>query len=120
MQLGAELGFPGLFFLLIGFYGLCIARLWPLTFLATPVPDPWIKTLARMVIAALFGFFVSAQFVSLAGLELPYYIVLVGAGALKLTSGNVLDNPNQTTWVEHDCLPNEVMSRADAEMPLSW
>ena len=35
---------------------------------------------ARMVWASLVGFFVSAQFVSLEGLELPYYITLVGLG----------------------------------------
>ena len=29
---------------------------------------------------------ISAQFVSLPGLELPYYIVIVGAGVLKLTA----------------------------------
>jgi hypothetical protein len=39
-----------------------------------------------MVIASLTGFAVSAQFVSLAGLEAPYYVALLGAGALKLSS----------------------------------
>jgi hypothetical protein len=39
-----------------------------------------------MVIASLAGFAVAAQFVSLEGLEVPYYIVLIGAGALKLAS----------------------------------
>ena len=37
-----------------------------------------------MVCAALVGFILSAQFVSLEGLELPYYMTLVGLGSLKL------------------------------------
>jgi hypothetical protein len=39
-----------------------------------------------MVVAALAGFAVSVQFVSAEGLELPYYIALVGAGVLRLVS----------------------------------
>ena len=37
-----------------------------------------------MVIASLVGFMVSAQFVTVYGVELPYYVVLIGAGAIKL------------------------------------
>ncbi len=39
-----------------------------------------------MVCASLVGFSVSAQFVSLEGLELPYYITIVGLGSLKLAT----------------------------------
>jgi len=85
LQTGAELGFPGLIFLLC-FYGFCMIRLWPLTRKKTPVADPWLRDVARMVIASLVGFGVAGQFVSISGLELPYYIVLFGAGALKLNS----------------------------------
>ena len=66
------------------FYLLCAVYLWPYTRDRCPVPDPWIRYIARMVIASLFGFAVSAQFVSLSGLEVPFYITLVGAGALKV------------------------------------
>jgi O-antigen ligase len=83
LQIGSELGFPGLFFLMC-FYGFTIVRLWPYVRQRTIVPDPWFTDTARMVIAALTGFIVSAMFVSLPGLESPYYIVLLGAGALKL------------------------------------
>jgi O-antigen ligase len=85
MQTGAELGFPGVGFLIL-FYGLCIWRLWPLTREQTPVADPWMRYLARMVIASIVGFAVSAQFVSLALLEQPFYIALLGMGVLKLHS----------------------------------
>jgi hypothetical protein len=39
-----------------------------------------------MVVAGLIGFAIAAQFVSLYGLEVPYYIALIGAGVLKLSS----------------------------------
>lgn len=85
LQIGAELGIPGLLFLL-GFYSLCVLRLWRFARERTAVPDPWLRTAARMVIASLVGFMIAAQFVSLEGLELPYYVTLIGAGALKLMS----------------------------------
>ena len=46
--------------------------------------EPRLRDLARMVIASLAGFGVASQFVSLEGLELPYYVVLVGAATLKV------------------------------------
>ena len=85
LEVGASLGFPGLGFLLL-FYGLCLARLWPLTGQRHPVPDPEYRGLARMVIASLTGFAVAAQFVSLDRLEQSYYIALIGAGLLKLSA----------------------------------
>jgi probable O-glycosylation ligase (exosortase A-associated) len=83
LQIGAEAGFVGLACLLL-YYGLCVTRLWPLARESGSVPDPWLRVAARMVIAALVGFAVSAQFVSLKNLEVPYYVALVGAATLKL------------------------------------
>jgi O-antigen ligase len=83
LQMGAELGFPGLLFL-FGFYGLSCKRLWPLSRSETAASDPEISYIARMVLVSLAGFFVAAQFVTVDGVELPYYIALLGAGALKL------------------------------------
>jgi O-antigen ligase len=83
LQVGAEVGVPALSFLFL-FYLICIVRLWPLARESHRVPHPWLRDVARMVIAALIGFMVSAQFVSLQGLEVPYYVTLLGAGALKL------------------------------------
>lgn len=82
-QTGAELGFIGVGLLLL-FYVACIAFLWPLTREAHPTCQPQLRDLARMVIASLAGFMVSSQFVSLEGLEMPYYVVLVGACTLKI------------------------------------
>ncbi len=84
LQIAAELGLPGLAFL-AAYYVLTVAALWKYTRLdksdsAGLTPG----AAARMVCAALVGFILSAQFVSLEGLELPYYMTLVGLGSLKL------------------------------------
>jgi len=81
-QTGAELGFPGLG-LLLGFYGLTVITMWKLLRRQT-TRDAWQSQFAGMTIAALAGFGVSVSFVSIEGLELPYYIVLLAAGAVKL------------------------------------
>jgi probable O-glycosylation ligase (exosortase A-associated) len=81
----AELGFPGIGFL-IAFYMICMWRLWPLTRESYRTNDPLVREYARMVIASLTGFLVSSQFVTLDGLEIPYYVVLVGAGVLKVAA----------------------------------
>jgi O-antigen ligase len=82
LQTGAELGLPGLGFL-VAYYGLCCLRLWQCRHRLAAV-HPWLADAARMVIASIAGFAVSAQFVSLEGLELPYYVTMIGAGALKV------------------------------------
>jgi probable O-glycosylation ligase (exosortase A-associated) len=81
----AELGFPGIGFLIL-FYVVCMWRLWPVTRESYPVIDPAMRDMARACIAALCGFMVSSQFVTLEGLELPYYVVLIGAGILKVAA----------------------------------
>lgn len=85
LQLSAELGVPGAAFL-VAFYLITLARLWPLTRRSAVAPDPFLKDVARMVTASTIGFVFTAQFVTLPGLEAPYYIVLLGVGALRLIS----------------------------------
>lgn len=83
LQIAAELGVPGFLFL-VSFYGLCMVRLFPLTQLRHFPADPWLQGAARMVVASLIGFVVSAQFVSLKELEQPFYVTLLGAGVLRV------------------------------------
>jgi len=85
LQIGAELGIPGVLFL-VSYYGLCTTRLWPLARGYGAVADPWFRDAARMVISSLTGFAVSAQFVSLEALEIPYYVAMLGAAVLKVNS----------------------------------
>lgn len=99
MQTGAELGIPGLACLL-GCYLLVIRYLYPLTKDRHPAPDPWFRYLARMVISSLVGFLFSAQFVTVDGIELPYYIALLGAGALKVLWLSERDAPAAETVAE--------------------
>jgi len=98
LQVGAEVGFPGLACLL-AFYVLCVFRLMQFARGKHPGMDPWFTHLARMAIAALIGFMVSAQFVSLKGLEHPIYVVLMGACVLKLTGQRSAAAALQTTPV---------------------
>jgi hypothetical protein len=85
LQTVAELGVPGLL-AIAAFYSLCVVRLWPLARERVETSDPWLSYLARMVIASLVGFVVSAQFVSVIGVEVPFYVALLGVGVLKLHS----------------------------------
>jgi hypothetical protein len=80
---GAELGVPGLASILL-FYGACLVGVFPLCLRNSEVPDPWHRDAARMVVSAIVGFAIAAQFVSMEFLEIPYYIAIVGAGLLKL------------------------------------
>jgi probable O-glycosylation ligase (exosortase A-associated) len=100
LKIGAELGVPGLAFL-IAFYGLCVVKLWPIARSRAPTFDPWLVDAARMVIASLAGFFVCTQFNNIYGLEIPYYVVLIGAGTLKLISKPVTDLAEKATTT-HD------------------
>lgn len=85
MQTGAELGFPGL--LLLGsLYGVTIAQLLPHARLYGRSRQREVAIYAAMVVAALVGFVVGAQFVSVILLEVPFYVALLGAGVLKLAS----------------------------------
>jgi O-antigen ligase len=85
LQIGAEVGIPGLLLLLF-FYTSTMVKLWPIARGRRYLVDPWLREAAAMVVCGLFGFMISAQFVSLVGLELPYYATMIGAGALKLSS----------------------------------
>ncbi|MBN2021541.1 MAG: O-antigen ligase family protein [Pirellulales bacterium] len=96
-ETGAELGFPGLGFLL-AFYLSTVWMLWRLLRSGAPL-IPFATDSARMVIAALAGFGVSVSFVSLSGLEIPFYVVLLGAGTVKLAGQNALCiSPTRDEW----------------------
>jgi hypothetical protein len=61
-------------------------RCWLLLRHGNPDDPPWFADSCRMTIAALCGFGVAAQFVSLEALEVPYYVALLGAGGLLVYS----------------------------------
>lgn len=105
----AELGLPGLG-LLLAFYIIAILRLWHTSRLL--VHDwPEMANFARMVIAAIIGFMIAAQFVSLVRLELPYYVVLVGAGVLILEPALAMSSDEPLAEFDVDDSPHFASSQ---------
>lgn len=82
-EIGATLGVPGLLAIL-AFYGSCCWSMFCLCRDSSLPEDAWSRWIARGILAGLAGFFASAWFVTVDRIELPYYIVLLGAGILKL------------------------------------
>lgn len=83
IQTATETGIPGIL-MYAGFYVVC---LWNCFRLIRQIPErapPWFGDSCRMTVAALCGFGVAAQFVSLEALEVPYYVALLGAGTLAV------------------------------------
>jgi O-antigen ligase len=104
LQLAAEIGLPGVALLAL-FYVLAIKRVWPLVKLTGDENSvAWARTIGCIVIASLAGFAVSAQFVTLEGLEMPLYIVVLAVGALRATDGvlqNVASSPRNRYVRQH-------------------
>jgi O-antigen ligase len=94
LQFGAEMGVPAMMFLL-AFYLLTIRYGWSLAQSDGPDTAPF-GDFARPAIAAIVGYMVSAQFVTAYGLEMPYYVALLGASAVKLASLEPV-RPTQTS-----------------------
>jgi putative inorganic carbon (HCO3(-)) transporter len=90
LQTGAELGYPGML-LLLGFYVISMVMMFPIAIDSSSHLDPTIRALSSAVFVSLLGFVISAQFVSLTQLELPYYINLIAAGLLRVTSVPMTD-----------------------------
>lgn len=90
VQTATETGLPGIA-MFAGFYLLCIARCAVMLFRLPSHAPTWFGDSCRMAIAALVGFGVSAQFVSLEALEVPYYVALLGAGGIMIY-GRMIEN----------------------------
>ncbi len=82
METAAEVGVPGTLALFC-FFAIATIRLWPLARAEVTDANHYEVGAAIGVILAVAGFASSGQFVSVVGLEAPYYIVMVGAAVLK-------------------------------------
>lgn len=82
METAAENGIPGAIFLFL-FFACAAIKLWPIARSRLTEENRYEVILASGVILSIVGFSVSGQFVSVPGLEVPYYIVMLGAVMLK-------------------------------------
>jgi O-antigen ligase len=92
MQTGAETGVPGVAFLL-SFYLLGVFKLWRVVRRRPPGRLPPRHAYALGLALAVTGYVTSAQFVSLMGLEMPFYLIMLGVVLLKQ---NPLDVAQET------------------------
>ena len=79
MQTAAENGVPGVALLLL-FFGATIVKLWPIAQLKQTEENRYRVAVASGIIMSIVGFCIAGQFVSLAGLEIPYYVAMIGVG----------------------------------------
>jgi hypothetical protein len=82
LQMGAELGIPGMLFL-VAFYLGTLWRIWPVA-RSRIDGDPWSQHAAFMVVSSFCGFVLAAQFVTMEGLETPTYIAAIAVATLRL------------------------------------
>ncbi|MGC4081738.1 MAG: O-antigen ligase family protein [Vicinamibacterales bacterium] len=85
METAAEVGVPGTLALLL-FFVLVLFKLWPVARQQLTEENRQQVGAAMGVMLGSVGFVVSGQFVSVVGLEVPYYVVLVGVVLLRQLS----------------------------------
>jgi probable O-glycosylation ligase (exosortase A-associated) len=82
MQTLAEDGAPGLLVLLL-FFAIPVVKLWPLARATVTEENRYEVAVASGIIMCVVGFLVTGQFVSLGGLEIPYYATMIGVVILN-------------------------------------
>ncbi len=85
MQQAAETGFPGVL-ALMAFFGMSVARLWPIARLPLTEKNRSQIAVASGLVMSIIGFAVAGQFVSLGGLEIPYYSAMIGVVLMRQTA----------------------------------
>lgn len=92
LQTGAELGIPGALALML-FFLIPIVKLWRMR--KASAKGSFERIYASMIVVGLAGFAVTSQFITIYGLEAPYFIVMIGAGLLKVTSAEAATVPER-------------------------
>lgn len=82
MQQAAETGVPGVLSLFI-FFAIAVWKLWPIARMKLTDENRGQVAVASGLVMSIVGFAVAGQFVSLAGLEIPYYTTMIGVVLLK-------------------------------------
>src|SRR5207247_1546015 len=86
LQTGAELGFPGLLALLM-FFTAPMVLLLPIARGRSGATQAE-GDLARMVVCGLAGYLVASQFITVYGVEAPYFVAMMGGGLVHVRSLN--------------------------------
>jgi O-antigen ligase len=92
LEVGAEIGFAGTL-ALAAFFVLTVIRLYPLARSRAQPADIDETHFARMALTGLVGFLVATQFLTAHGVEVPYYVAMIGLGLLKITSPTPVAEP---------------------------
>lgn len=112
LQTAAEIGIPGLIFLLL-YYLHPMYHLYRIYFTRAGQfyphsQDPVLRSYACMSIASVVGFFVAALFVTIERLETPYYIGVIALATLKLTclpaEHGPIDEFDEDEWIDEEQL----------------
>ena len=82
MQTAAENGAPGVALLLF-FFLFTLVKVWPLARQKQTEENRYQVVMASGIVMCLVGFIVTGQFVSLGGLEIPYYVAMIGVILLR-------------------------------------
>ena len=90
VQTAAEVGIPGVTFLVL-FYLITIKKLWPIARGRAPGIDRSTAMFATGIVLSIVGFGVSSQFVSLRGLEPPFYLAMIGAVLIKILANEAAE-----------------------------
>jgi putative inorganic carbon (hco3(-)) transporter len=85
MQTLAENGVPGVGLLFL-FFAITIVKLWPIARARQTEENRSRVAVASGIIMSLVGFAVAGQFVSLGGLEIPYYVTMIAVGMMDSTA----------------------------------
>jgi O-antigen ligase len=84
-QLGAELGIPGVSSLML-FYILAACLCIRLIRSPSYYVSDKVRNVARMVLPAIAGYSVAAQFITMEGVEIPYYLIMLVAVGVIISS----------------------------------
>jgi probable O-glycosylation ligase (exosortase A-associated) len=82
MQQAAETGVPGVLTLFL-FFTTALVKLWPIARQPLTEESRGRIAVASGLITSLVGFGVAGQFVSLGGLEIPYYMTMIGVVLIR-------------------------------------
>jgi hypothetical protein len=107
-QMGAELGFPGVICFMLFFI---LAACQCIRLIRSPSlhVSPKVRNIARMVLPSIAGYCVSAQFITMEGIELPFYLIML-ASIGEIISENAERDAASGVWGDEGTSPGEPLA----------